>query len=422
MAESFVQVPPDSTGKQIDAYAVISPTGNLSYRQTIVIGDPGTAGNALGVDEHSRIKVKPQDFGALDMMMEDLQQATGNGPGLLIGPDTPIDPQNPVGLAIQTVLRDPVQLDPAYPTVIGGVPPSGVPARIAIGPDNRVQLSDAPPTQEYSLSSTGILFMLDTTGYNSLSISLIGTWVGTVTFTGSNDGSTWNNAPAYQVGAPVNGFTTAPTANGTYVLPTMNRFIRATVTTYTSGTIIAVPYLRTGTAQQTIAIGGIGGNIAPGSAATANPLPTGATDSGGITRRIQSDVNGNLQHVGVLPPGYQLNSYSVTYGKYSQIVNSSTPAQSAIAPALVGGVDGSQAARPFLTDSVGALLVGSEGSTAANQSIQELLTQILGVLRVQSQYLFEIRNASMGTASDKDEPDLLLNDMMSNPVGFSNMN
>ncbi len=56
MAESFVQVAVDGSGKQIDAFTVTNPTtGATQYRQTVVIGDPvngqsGTENGALLVE------------------------------------------------------------------------------------------------------------------------------------------------------------------------------------------------------------------------------------------------------------------------------------------------------------------------------------------------------------------------------------
>jgi hypothetical protein len=50
MAESFVGVAPDGSGKAVDAFTVTNPnTGVLQYRQTTVIGDPLQAGQVAGV-------------------------------------------------------------------------------------------------------------------------------------------------------------------------------------------------------------------------------------------------------------------------------------------------------------------------------------------------------------------------------------
>lgn len=50
MNESFVQVAPDSTGKAIDAVAIVNPaTGTTQYRQTTTLGDPNQPGSVQGV-------------------------------------------------------------------------------------------------------------------------------------------------------------------------------------------------------------------------------------------------------------------------------------------------------------------------------------------------------------------------------------
>jgi len=53
MAETYVQVAPDSTGKQIDAF---QPGSYL--RQVVVIGDPNTAANVAAVDAVGAITIK----------------------------------------------------------------------------------------------------------------------------------------------------------------------------------------------------------------------------------------------------------------------------------------------------------------------------------------------------------------------------
>ena len=51
MSESFVQVAPDSTGKQIDAFQI--PNGN--YRQSVVVADPSANANVANVTENAGV-------------------------------------------------------------------------------------------------------------------------------------------------------------------------------------------------------------------------------------------------------------------------------------------------------------------------------------------------------------------------------
>jgi hypothetical protein len=48
MSESFIAVPPDSSGKQVDMWVVTAPNGP-AYRQAVVVGDPTTAANVQTV-------------------------------------------------------------------------------------------------------------------------------------------------------------------------------------------------------------------------------------------------------------------------------------------------------------------------------------------------------------------------------------
>lgn len=51
MAESYVQVATDGTGKQVDAFTVADQnTGATRYRQAIVIGDPNSAAGVVSVE------------------------------------------------------------------------------------------------------------------------------------------------------------------------------------------------------------------------------------------------------------------------------------------------------------------------------------------------------------------------------------
>jgi len=95
------------------------------------------------------------------------------------------------------------------------------------------------------LSSTGtgtpLVASQDCLGYRSISLQLFGTFVGTVTFQQSNDNANWNNLPLIVVNsvggsAPVN---TGATTGG-WVGPIAMRYVRFTVTAYTSGTIQGV--------------------------------------------------------------------------------------------------------------------------------------------------------------------------------------
>jgi hypothetical protein len=58
MADSYVQVAPDSSGKQIDAAAITAASGSTVYRQTIVIGDPSNIGQVVDLDQEGQLTAR----------------------------------------------------------------------------------------------------------------------------------------------------------------------------------------------------------------------------------------------------------------------------------------------------------------------------------------------------------------------------
>lgn len=51
MSESYVQVAPDSSGKQVDTFTVVDPATNVTkHRQAIVIGDPTNPSNVASIE------------------------------------------------------------------------------------------------------------------------------------------------------------------------------------------------------------------------------------------------------------------------------------------------------------------------------------------------------------------------------------
>lgn len=94
-----------------------------------------------------------------------------------------------------------------------------------------LELADGGIAYTGSLSGLGVLFTVNTTGYNSISVQLSGTWNATVTFQISNDGVEWT-----PIATTIN--------NGTTIYPTTGIYFQAVVTAYTSGTIDALAFLR----------------------------------------------------------------------------------------------------------------------------------------------------------------------------------
>ena len=86
-----------------------------------------------------------------------------------------------------------------------------------------------------------VLASLNAEEYAFISIQLMGTWVATVTFEGSNDNTTFYSIATTDPSANATGQTTATTKRIVKV-PVLTKYIRARVSAYTSGTVSAVAY------------------------------------------------------------------------------------------------------------------------------------------------------------------------------------
>jgi hypothetical protein len=342
-----------------------------------------------------------------------------------------------------------VVLDQSQPVMVGGVSPSGANLRTRVGADGGFQLTDAPQpivgiSQAALTTPTG---WINTTGYQSIVVTFSTSALCTVVFQTTNDIQypvAGGNAGGWPVtGANAPAVTLAnPTSGAVWVFPVTGKYFRIYVTALTAGQILTtqvqlraapanfIPSTQSvnvsqigGTAVVTGGLTGVqavAGNVAVGVAPTTNPLPTGGADYAGLTRRFTADGQGNQQIVGPLPVGYQYGTFNATYGRATQTLASQTAAQSTFPPVTVGGLDATSASRPMLTTMLGSPVVTQSPSTISDQSIPELLYQILATLRVIATYEYQI-NQGVNPVTATDEPDVLLADYMSQSSSFTNM-
>jgi hypothetical protein len=87
-----------------------------------------------------------------------------------------------------------------------------------------------------------VVSSIDVTSYKSISLQLTGTWVGTVTFQGSNDNGTFYDIVSQDTSSLVNPYSTSTTENSLYNIPVVYKYFRARVTLLTSGTVSCVAY------------------------------------------------------------------------------------------------------------------------------------------------------------------------------------
>jgi hypothetical protein len=121
-------------------------------------------------------------------------------------------------------------------------------AIVNVDPVTGLPINDAIEITVTAVGVTnGDLFSVDTSVYNYISLQLTGTWAGTVTFQGSNNNTDWVSIGSINMTAP-GAYVSTSTTTGAFVIPVATKYVRARVTTYTSGSV-------TGAA--------IGGNIPP---------------------------------------------------------------------------------------------------------------------------------------------------------------
>jgi hypothetical protein len=190
---------------------------------------------------------------------------------------------------------------------------NGVPLQVQL-PQNLKQditgaLIGSDAATLYTIVSTvaNQVWIIDTTGYNSIIIHQ--TTTGTITPNASNDGVNWLGIQGY-VSTAVSTPATSASAAGVYMFPVNGKFIRLQSTFAGVNAFVYLrqaPFIQTnqnlgsiaGTAPVTAGQNGmlaVGGNIAPGTTPTANPVLIAGVDTNTtpLTRRLLTDTTGKL--------------------------------------------------------------------------------------------------------------------------------
>ena len=325
MADGFVQVAPDSSGKKIDTVE-LTASGQLVERQRVALGDASLAGNAAQIDEDGALRI------AAPTLEESLRPAA-------------LDYNDPLG---DRSLYD--LLDATNPNFVPlGTAPAGIdspgqrPASgsfpVVLAPEQSIDQTitavwtpGASTVGANALTQNGA--MLNVSAYRSVSFQfVVQTGVtATVQFEVSNDGSNWTpifftDSASYYFAV----IATKPLTAGTYFFEGALKFVyfraRFTVAVY-NGSITAItrlsiapysaqvlPIWSPGGAQLQAAVvqiganntvtGGVGGllavagNIAAGNTPTGYPLQVAGVDASGKLRVPRVDTSGNLS---VTPP------------------------------------------------------------------------------------------------------------------------
>lgn len=121
-----------------------------------------------------------------------------------------------------------------------------------------IRRQDTLPVAATAVTAVGVLASFDTTGYQSIAIQLHGTFVGTVVYESSNDGTTWFLHTGYTPANTGNALSgSSDTTPQLKLFSVSGRLFRVRASVYTSGTINAnkpqwVKFFFTGSGLNTI--------------------------------------------------------------------------------------------------------------------------------------------------------------------------
>ncbi len=250
----------------------------------------------------------------------------------------------------------PVAIDPAVGAVIDGIGVDGVVRPVRVGSDGGLQPTDAPNVLFATIAGNAVIdfFNINTTGYQSLCFQISGTWAtaGTLNFYFSNDRANWIAASGYssQMGY-MNGAITYGASTGMWLIPCIGKYFKISKSGAGTGTINASLALRQQPAG-VIATTALPSNLtqiaanpfaAAGAPWTNQLLPMGGIDGAGKLRMPLTEVDGALRS------------------------------------SLFGTLMGQRVAA--LTDNQGQLRVRQSEADGVNDSILELLANILAATR-----------------------------------------
>jgi hypothetical protein len=98
------------------------------------------------------------------------------------------------------------------------------------------------PLTDVTALNDDLLSSLDVSQYKFISLQLTGTWVGTVSFQGSNDGGTFYPIVTSNPSGGLANGETSTTENRLVKVPTIYKFVRIRVTDYVSGIVEGVAF------------------------------------------------------------------------------------------------------------------------------------------------------------------------------------
>jgi hypothetical protein len=242
-----------------------------------------------------------------------------------------------------------------------------------------------------------VLLLLDTTGYAGLAVQSIGVWAGGLTAYASNDKVSW--VPV--AGVYTQGYPSATAYSQGYFIyyPCVGKFIRVMISSYTSGTVEAVAYLRSTvpTAQYSFssfsAIGGSGivqeDTAYPAAVNTNTPMPL---PIGGIARTPTSAPSTILLNDAVRAGFTRQGAIHTQTAAYNQI---DVPEYQKLLAYQLGNLPAMPVVLADKVEGVGMV---------------ELLSQVVTELKIMNQQLYDLPRVLSAGSTALDTPEQYRND------------
>ena len=139
-----------------------------------------------------------------------------------------------------------VEIKGGNSTDLAGVFPVGKGLRVTNVSSEGIEGFQSLPIEitltEVSDVNNDLLASLDVSQYKFISLQLTGTWIGTVSFQGSNDGGTFFPIVTSNPSGGLANGETSTTVNRLIKVPTVYKFVRIRITDYTSGIVEGVAF------------------------------------------------------------------------------------------------------------------------------------------------------------------------------------
>lgn len=172
-----------------------------------------------------------------------------------------------------------------------------------------VELQNATATGTITVVSTGVSVSADPAGI--VGISILGTWVATLDFEATIDGTTWFAITAQNKASGA--LVSSTTVNGNFLIPAGGYAqVRVFASAFTSGTVDVD--LESSTGGNSEVLSRIHGAVADGSAVIGNPVAIAGVDGAGNVQAVLTGTDGSQMVQGNTGPDAPFNSNPVVMG------------------------------------------------------------------------------------------------------------